>query len=206
MRRPDIHLHVLQGLLALSLAGLLLVGVAMARTEIRPKPYRIPPPPDFSLQLSADGTGFEFRGVVDFGLTDALRALVAEHPDVKRITLESAGGYISEARGAVTVLRAGTIATHVEGHCASACALIFVGGAARSLSPEARVGLHGYALQRERHFGMIDPVVEMQRDLAIFRSQGVAEGFIARLPDLPQTPMWYPPHEELRAAGLVTHP
>lgn len=206
MRHPNIDIYILQALLALSIAGLVLVGVAMARTEAKPKPYRIPPPPDFTLHLNENGTSFDFQGVVDFGLTDALRRLVAAHPDVKRITLDSAGGYISEARGVVTVLRAGGIATHVDGHCASACALIFVGGQARSLAPDARLGLHGYALQHERQFGMIDPVIEMQRDLAIFRLQGIAEGFIARLPDLPQTPMWYPPHEELLAAGLITQP
>ena len=206
MRHPDIDLRVLQFLLILALVGLAVVGVAMARTEAKPRALRIPPPPEFELQLSPDGTAFQFSGVVDFGLTEALRRLVADHPDVKRLTLDSAGGYISEARGAVTVLRASGIATHVDSHCASACALIFVGGEARTLAPGAQLGLHGYALQHERHFAMIDPVVEMQRDLAIFRLQGVAEDFIARLPDLPQTPMWYPPHEELRAAGLITQP
>lgn len=206
MRHSDIDLRVLQFLLILALFGLALVGVGIVRTEAKPRAMRIPPPPDFELQLSPDGTAFHFSGVVDFGLTDALRRLVAEHPDVKQLTLTSAGGYIAEARGAVTVLRANGIATHVDTHCASACALIFVAGQARTLSPDAQLGLHGYALHNASQFGMIDPAVEMQRDLAIFRLQGIAEGFIARLPDLPQTPMWYPPHEELRAAGLITQP
>ncbi|WP_071797031.1 hypothetical protein [Natronohydrobacter thiooxidans] len=206
MRHPDIDLHVLRLLLTLALTGLALLGIAMARTEAQPRALRIPPPPDFELRLDAGGAGFHFEGLVDFGLTEALRGLVATHPEIRQLTLESHGGYISEARGAVTVLRAHGIATHVEGHCASACALIFAGGAARSLGPEARFGLHGYALVRERHFGMIDPVAEMQRDLAIYRAQGVEESFVARLADLPQVPMWYPSREKLRAAGMVTMP
>lgn len=206
MRHPNIDLHVLRLLLVLSLTGLSVIGMAMARTDTVSKPRYIASPPDFILRLSADGASFSFSGVVDFGLTDALRRIVADHPDVKRIMLDSGGGYIAEARGAVTVLQAANIATHVEGHCASACALIFAGGATRTLAPDARLGLHGYALRRERHFGMIDPVAEMRRDLGIYRKQGVSESFLAQLADLPQAPMWYPPHPELRAAGMVTQP
>lgn len=206
MRHPDIDLRVLQFLLALALAGLALVGVAMARTEAKPRAMRILPPPEFELRVSADGAAFVFEGLVDFGLTAALRNLVAVHPGIRHLRLESHGGYISEARGAVTVLRAQGIATHVEGHCASACALIFAGGADRSLGPEARLGLHGYALRRDGLFGMVDPVAEMQRDLAIYRAQGLDESFVARLADLPQLPMWYPTRDELRAAGMVSQP
>jgi len=206
MRHPDIDLRVLQILLVLAIAGLALVGVAMARTEAKPRALRIPPPPDFELRVDADRAAFVFEGLVDFGLTDALRKLVAAQPEIRQIRLESHGGYIAEARGVVTVLRAQGIATHVEGHCASACALIFAGGVARSMGPEARLGLHGYALRRDGQFGMIDPVAEMQRDLAIYRAQGLEESFVARLADLPQVPMWYPSAAELRAAGMVTAP
>lgn len=204
MRHADIDLHILRLLLLLALTGLGLVGVAMARIEAQPRPVWTPPPPDFELRLSADGRALHFSGVVDFGLTAALRGLVAEHPEIRRMVLDSGGGYVAEARGVVSVLRAHGLDTHVEGHCASACALIFAGGTARSLGPEARLGLHGYALIRERHFGMIDPVAEMQRDLAIFRAQSVSESFVATLSALPQHPMWYPDHAELRAAGVIT--
>lgn len=206
MGNGDIDIRVLQVLLALSLAGLLVVGVAMARTEAQPKPLRIAPPPDFVLQLSHDGARFEFSGTVDFGLTEAMRRMVAAHPDIRQIVLESNGGYIAEARGVVAVLRAQSIATHVAGHCASACALIFAGGTTRSLGPEGRLGLHGYAIAREGQFWMIDPRVEMERDLAIYQAQGLEEAFIARLAVLPPSPMWYPDRDALIAARMVTQP
>jgi len=203
--RP-VDIYALRSLLSLALAGLVIVGIGMARTETLPKPQRSPSPPQFDLSVSRDGGSFEFSGVVDFGLTEALRKMVAAHPEIKHMILDSGGGYVAEARGVVTVLRAHEIATHVEGHCASACALIFAGGAARSLAPEGRIGLHGYALQRDRTFGMVDPAVEMQRDLAIYRAQSIEEQFVQRLGVLPQAPMWYPDHAELRAVGLVTIP
>lgn len=206
MREPNTDIRVLQGLLGLALAGLVVVGIGMARIEARPKPVRIAPPPQFDLRLSAGGERFEFSGQVDFGLTEALRRMVADYPEVKQIVLESGGGYIAEARGAVTVLRSAGIATLVEGHCASACALIFAGGAMRSMTPEARLGLHGYTLRSGHGLGMIDPVAEMQRDLAIYRAQGLEEAFIERLATLPQSPMWYPSQGELRAAGFLTTP
>ncbi|MCC1480499.1 hypothetical protein [Roseibaca sp. Y0-43] len=204
--KAPIDVIVLRGLLAMALAGLALVGIGMAMTDST-RVLRTMPPPDYALGLSEDGTSFHFSGLVDFGLTRDLRALAAAHPQVKRLVLDSHGGYIAEARGAVTVLQAEGIATHVEGHCASACALIFAGGAARSLAPEARIGLHGYALRPgNMYFGMIDPRAEMARDMAIYRAQKVAEPFVRKLSILPQAPMWYPAHEELRAAGFVTIP
>ncbi|MGY6645733.1 MAG: hypothetical protein ACXIVD_10980 [Salinarimonas sp.] len=204
MKHRPVDLYVLRGLLGLALGTLVLVGVTMARTEAVPPPMRIPPPPQFTLEISDDENAFRFSGTVDFGLTAALRELVAAHPTIKRMTLDSTGGYIAEARGVVTVLRAHGIATHVEEHCASACALIFAGGAQRSLASQARLGLHGYAMRNDRNFGMIDPRAEMQRDLAIYRAQSVSEDFVAKLTDLPRSPMWYPDHDELAAAGMVT--
>ncbi len=208
MKDRPLDIYVLRALLAVSITGLSMVGIGIMRTEAMPETYKFPPPslPQFELTLSDDGQAFEFSGRVDFGLTEALRRLVAENPQIKRMTLESRGGYIAEARGVVTVLRSNEIATHVYGYCASACALIFAGGTVRSLSSEGRIGFHGYALVREQHFGMIDPEVEMQRDLAIYRAQSVDEQFVLRLATLPQMPMWYPDQAKLRAVGFVTIP
>lgn len=204
--KPPIDVIVLRGLLAVALTGLAVVGVGMAMIDST-RVLRSMPAPDYTLNLSEDGISFRFSGLVDFGLTQDLRALAQGHPDVKRLVLESQGGYIAEARGAVTVLQAQNIATHVEGYCASACALIFAGGTRRSLAPEARIGLHGYALRPgNMYFGMIDPRREMARDMAIYRAQEIAEPFVRKLATLPEAPMWYPDHAELRAVGFVTAP
>ncbi|CUX80934.1 MAG: membrane protein [Roseibaca calidilacus] len=204
--KPPIDVVVLRGLLFVALTGLAIVGVAMAMTDST-RVLRTTPPPEYELHLSEDGTSFRFTGLVDFGLTRDLRLLAQEHPEVKQLILDSRGGYIAEARGAVTVLQSQGIATHVERHCASACALIFAGGTARSLTPDARIGLHGYALRPDNmYFGMIDPRREMARDMDIYRAQQIAEPFVQKLAGLPQAPMWYPDHAALRSAGFVTLP
>ncbi len=203
---PSIDEIILRLLLASALAGLMFIGVALARTEpVRPAPIVIPPP-DFALDLSDDGRDLVFSGTVDFGLTEALERLLALHPGVQRVTLDSNGGSIYEARGAVRVLREHGLATHVDGHCASACALVFVGGGLRSLGPQARLGFHGYSLPQHASYGLIDPRVEMKRDMAIYRAQAVAEPFIEMLATLPQVPMWYPARDELQAAGVLNAP
>ncbi|HMB09856.1 hypothetical protein [Saliniramus sp.] len=204
MRQRPVDIYVLRGLLGLALGILAVVSFAIWRSEVRPPPRRVPPPSQFTLAISDDGRTLHFSGTVDFGLTAALRELVAANPQIERMILDSNGGYIAEARGVVTVLGAHRIATHVEGHCASACALIFAGGAQRTLAPDARLGLHGYAMRNDLHYGMIDPKAEMQRDLAIYRAQAISEEFVAKLADLPTSPMWYPDHAELEAAGMIT--
>ncbi|SUZ30701.1 hypothetical protein ROE7235_00427 [Roseibaca ekhonensis] len=202
--RTPFDIVALRVLLAVALSAIALVGVAMAMTDST-RVLHTPPPPDYALGLSEDRSSFEFTGLVDFGLTRDLRQLADTHPKVKRLVLESRGGYIAEARGVVTVLQAKGIATHVEGHCASACALMFVGGATRSVTPDARIGLHGYNLRPDNmYYGMIDPRREMARDRAIYREQKIAEPFVRKLAILPQAPMWYPDHGELRRAGFVT--
>jgi len=206
VRHSRIDTQALYALLVLALSGLAMVSVGAARTDIRQPVVRAPTPPEFELSVNAAGTELRFQGRVDFGLTAAMRDIMLQHPGIRRMTLDSHGGFIAEARGVVTVLSAHRIATHVEGHCASACALIFAGGAARSMGPEARIGLHGYALGQNRRYGMIDPQAEMQRDLAIYRAQSIDEGFVTRLAALPQHPMWYPEREELHAAGFLTVP
>lgn len=209
LRRRGLRIDelVLRVLLAGALSGLALIGVALARTDPAvPPPPRPLPPPDFALDLSADGRTLAFSGTVDFGLTEALRRLLAANPQIRRMTLESNGGSVYEARGAVSVIRAHGLATHVTGHCASACALIFVGGQGRSMGAQAQLGFHGYFIPAHRAYGMIDPVRELERDMAIFRDQSVSEAFIAQLSALPRAPMWYPERGELRAAGLLTAP
>lgn len=202
--KPPIDVIVLRGLLAVALCGLGMVGIGMDMTDST-RVLRTPPPPDYALGLSEDRSSFEFTGLVDFGLTRDLRQLADTHPNVKRLVLESRGGYIAEDRGVVTVLQAKGIATHVEGHCASACALMFVGGATRSVTPDALIGLNGYNLRPDNmYYGMIDPRREMARDRAIYREQKFAEPLVRKLAILPQAPMWYPDHGELRRAGFLT--
>jgi len=205
-RTRPIDETVLLALLGCALGALGIVGFALAWTEpLRPVPI-VFPPPDFTLQLSADGHDLAFAGTVDFGLTEALERSLSVHPGVQRIRLESGGGSIAEARGAVRVIREHGLATHVDGHCASACALIFVGGIRRSMGPAARVGFHGYSVPMHNSYGMIDPKAEMLRDMAIYRAQAVAEPFIAILSELPRVPMWYPDRTELHSAGVLTAP
>lgn len=206
MRHSRIDTQALYALLVLALSGLAMVSVGAARTDIRQPVVRAPTPPEFELSVNAAGTELRFQGRVDFGLTAAMRDIMLQHPGIRRMTLDSHGGFIAEARGVVTVLSAHRIATHVEGHCASACALIFVGGIRRSMGSTARVGFHGYSVPMHNSYGMIDPQAEMLRDMAIYRAQAVAEPFIAILSSLPRVPMWYPEPAELRSAGVLTAP
>lgn len=202
-RRP-VDETVLLCLLGLALVALSGIGLALALAPAHKPPQIDAPVPGFTLELAADGQSLLLTGSVDHGLTAALRNLLAHHPQITRITLESNGGNIYEARGAVNAVRAHGLNTHVAGHCASACALIFIAGQERELAPGAQLGFHGYAIAAADSYGLIDPAAELQRDLAVFRAQAVDAGFVEILGGLPVAPIWYPDPSDLHAAGVLT--
>lgn len=166
-------------------------------------PAPLPPPPaPYTLTLSADGGRVDLQGVIDFGVTADLAALLAGTPDVRLLRLQSPGGRVAEARGLVNVVRRFALATTARGDCASACTLVFIAGHSRALDPGARLGFHGYNL-RAPIFGLIDPAAEMARDAAVFRAAGVSPAFLDRAMAVPHQTMWFPEPAELIASGII---
>jgi hypothetical protein len=71
-------------------------------------------------------------------------------------------------------------------------------GRERTLATEARLGFHsGWS-----------PVALYDDDDTEFnahlRRRGVARDFIRRADDVPSADMWYPTHDELKSAGVIT--
>ncbi len=118
--------------------------------------------------------------------------------------MTSIGGHIYEARGFANLIRARGLSTIVKGDCSSACTLVFVAGAHRSLPPDARLGFHRYALEFGPVLPNLDLEKEQNKDRAFFRSQGINESFLIQMFEEPSTKLWYPSHEEALQAGLLT--
>lgn len=158
----------------------------------------------YELNISPDGTILKFDGAITFGLTRTAGQLLDANPQVSTVHLTGDGGHIYEARGFARLIRDRGLATVAHGDCRSACTMLFIAGAPRSLAPDARLGFHQYALESDGKFSSVDLKQEQEKDRAFFRRQGVSEAFLTRMYDQPSTGLWYPSREELRAAGLLT--
>ncbi len=158
----------------------------------------------YDLVPSPDGTILRLNGTITFGLTRRAGELVETMPRLRTVVLTSHGGHIYEARGFAGVIRARSLATRAEGECSSACTLVFIAGAQRSLAPDARLGFHQYALEFDDGVLNVDPRKEQEKDIRFFRQQGVSETFLTRIFERPSSELWYPTLEDLRAGGVLT--
>jgi hypothetical protein len=84
--------------------------------------------------------------------------------------------------------------------CASACVLVFAGGAERRVAPGARFGLHRSGVAWKQGDGVNATDVAMAK---WFAERGVARPFIERILATPFEEMWWPSVEEVVGSGLA---
>lgn len=152
------------------------------------------------------GGRYVIEGDIDFGITRDFREFLSRNPGGHLLLLNSRGGSIYEGRGLYQVATTHGLATRVEDTCASACILAYLGGIHRTLSADARLGFHQYAVDH-RHLNQAipfyDPAREQARDLEIMRGIGIEPEFLERAFQRPHDDIWYPDHPELLRAGVV---
>lgn len=81
-------------------------------------------------------------GPIDESFSARLQKILARHPAVDTIEIESGGGWVGQVSRAAGLLNAKRIAVRVRGHCASACAVLWAAANRRELIEGARIGLH----------------------------------------------------------------
>ncbi len=84
-------------------------------------------------------------GLIKPGTSKAFERFLAKHKDkVKRITLHSPGGSVSDALNMARTIRKRKLMTYVpdDGYCASSCPLVFAGGVTREAGRKAWIGVH----------------------------------------------------------------
>lgn len=157
--------------------------------------------PGYEIELVAEGFMVRVEGEIANGLTRDLGELLASEPEVRGIVLKSDGGRIFEARGVARLIGERGLATYVYDTCQSACTTAFIAGSKRHLGELGRLGFHQYRLQTIQPF--VNVAKEQEKDLAFFRSQGVAPDLLARVFETPHDSMWYPTRDELLAADVI---
>lgn len=137
----------------------------------------------------------------DFSMGTAKRVSEALEaaPWVKLVEFNSRGGVAIEGLALATVLQARGVDTAVTNYCASACITAFAAGDRRYIGPKATLALHSAGGGWR---GGSKEVNDAHAEL--LARQGVAEWFIERERETPNSDIWKPSGPALFGSGLVT--
>jgi hypothetical protein len=157
--------------------------------------------PRHILVLLAGGSAISLTGGIDLGTDIDLERLLKASPDVRTLEVANLGGSVGEAMKIRDLIRRRRLATYTDGLCASACTVVFMGGAPRLLGPHGRLGFHRYVAA-----GMpadLDAAMNGAGERDLIRS-GVSPDFAARVFQTPSTDLWIPDRATLTAAGVIS--
>ena len=156
---------------------------------------------DFKIIVLPGGTEMEYSGRIAFGASSALRSSLNDNPGVKILHLNSNGGSVYWARQMQAIVEDRGLTTVIDGHCLSACALIFVVGQERYMAPGARLGFH-----RESAAGESQAEIDMfeETDAQHMKALGISSSFVDKVFSTPSSDIWIPTLDELKAAHVIT--
>jgi len=157
----------------------------------------------YRLELSANHRTLRMDGIIELGITRAVKKLLLENPTVENVVLNSSGGNIYEGRGLGRLFKDSNINTHVEIVCASACTIAFAGGVKRRAESTARFGFHQYRVDADYTIITTDVVKEQLRDQDLLLDAGIDPDFVAAVFSHPSESMWWPALQELQTAGFL---
>ncbi len=158
---------------------------------------------NYTLELEKNNTVIHLTGVLGFGVSKDVANLLNKYPDVTGIILDSPGGRLYESRElAKLILTNGLDAYSLTG-CYSACATAFIAGKQRYLALGANLAFHQYRSPYNNLGSFAEIKKEQEKDLRIFRQQGVKKEFLDKLFATTSDDLWYPTTDELIEAKVV---
>lgn len=156
---------------------------------------------DLSVRVSPDGQTLTVAGSYGVGSQAAVERALGQNRGIRTVVLAGPGGRASVGFDLYRMFRQRRLATRVDGSCASACTIAFLGGVERSVSPGGRLGFH-----RASFPGMSDEDMHASnRDLRRFLIQGagVTPAFADRIFETPPESIWVPTPQELLAGRVI---
>tara|TARA_B100000315_G_scaffold236680_1_gene252724 strand:- start:830 stop:2362 length:1533 start_codon:yes stop_codon:yes gene_type:complete len=153
------------------------------------------------LALLQNGRELRISGGISFGLTKEVREFFSRNPNIEIIRLDSFGGRVKEARLLRDFIEENGLMTYSANGCLSACTIPFLSGSERVLNKRAKLGFHKYKFPgvAEEEFRE-----EHDRDKKYLVSVGVDNSFANKAYSTSPEDMWYPTHQELLAANVIT--
>jgi len=156
---------------------------------------------DARMALSEDGTRLDVVGNLTAGSADRFAVAVAGAPRLASVALDSDGGRIFEGQRMAALIQERGLDTHVDEHCASACTFVLIAGHRRVAGRGASIGFHQPSFPG---MGEDDRTLMIEDMRALYREGGIGDAFLERVLAVAPDDMWYPTHDELIAARVIT--
>jgi hypothetical protein len=156
--------------------------------------------PQYTIQVSADGKSVVLKGGMNDGAAEALTRALDMAPAVNTVVFSSMGGWVRQGNLVANIVSQRNLSTYVEGECTSACTIAFLAGSDRAVGPNARIGFHQFKSVGEPGGNAGDDAMAR----AVYERAGVSREFITRIVATPPEQVWYPAHNELLAANVIT--
>jgi hypothetical protein len=153
------------------------------------------------IRVLRHGAELEFDGEIVRGVARELREALASNSKVTVIHLNSSGGDIDEARKISRLIQERGLITVTNMGCMSACTLAFLAGRERIMSPGARIGFHQASAP---HMTASQIEAYEKTDEVFMLAKGVPADFVKKAFSTPNSDIWMPTTQELKAAHIVT--
>lgn len=154
-------------------------------------------------EFERNGTQLHVYGDIDAGFFVRFSKALEANPDIKEITLGSAGGSVADAILAGVLIRQRGLDTALYGNCFSACPLVFLGGIRRVIwAAPYRLGFHQISRGGEA-VPLDDPIY---RDVALYATRMGADGLtvVQWMQSSPPIDMYEPPVDDLCPPVVAT--
>ena len=159
--------------------------------------------PETTFEVRADGRSILLKGGINDDTAERFVKALDAAPGVRTVVLYSSGGWVTQGRRLAKIIAARGLDTYVEQDCASACTIAFLAGRSRAADPAARIGFHAF-----HSMGGFDEKFARSTDEKLARETygqaGLSPDFINRIVGTSHNSVWYPNHDELLQAGVLT--
>lgn len=156
---------------------------------------------DLRITVGSDGQTMVLDGSLGMNAAADVRRVLDAHPQVRAIVMEGPGGRMGPAYEIFQLIRDRRLNTRVERECDSACTVMFLGGAERSLGFYGRLGFHQIGFPGMSRGDMVDANRQLERFLAF--DAKLDRDFARKVVDTPHDSIWSPTPRELLDAGVI---
>jgi hypothetical protein len=159
----------------------------------------------YSIRVLDNKKEVEITGGIKFGLTKELRKIFNKYPTIKVIHLNSYGGRVVEARLLGEFIEEKGLVTSTNKGCLSACTISYMGGRARFIYGEKKLGFHNYSLvDNETDFNRKILIESFKEDRALFLKKGASNNFMIHIYNTSPSNVWFPKNETLLSNNIIT--